>query len=80
MRSLKEEGRPNRKLTAIPTEAFIFFFPSANLAESEVGNNNNLTGFKSDSLGRMADSEASNEGFYVKQYVLTAILLFFIRR
>ena len=79
MRSLKEEGRPNRKLTAIPTGAF-FFFPSANLAESEVGNNNNLTGFKSDSLGRMADSEASNEGFYVKQYVLTAILLVFIRR
>ena len=44
---------------------YFFFCPSANLAESKAGNNQNLTGFKTDSLGRMDDSEASNKGFYV---------------
>ena len=42
---------------------YFFFCPSANLAESKAGNNQNLTGFKTDSLGRMDDSEASNKGF-----------------
>ena len=46
-----------------------FFFPLGNLAESEAGNSQNLTGFKTDSLGRMADSEASNEGFYVHKFI-----------
>ena len=47
----------------------MFFFPLGNLAESEAGNIQNLTGFKTDSLGRMADSEASNEGFYVHKFI-----------
>ena len=44
---------------------FFSFFPLAYLAESEPG----LAGFKTDSLGRMADSEASNEGFYVHKFI-----------
>ena len=44
---------------------FFSFFPLAYLAESETG----LEGFKTDSLGRMADSEASNEGFYVHKFI-----------
>ena len=47
----------------------IFFCLSANLAEPNAGNNQNLTGFKTDSLGRMDDSEASNEGFYVHKFI-----------
>ena len=45
----------------------VFFpsFPLSYLAESEPG----LAGFKTDSLGRMADSEASNEGFYVHKFI-----------
>ena len=44
---------------------FFSFFPLAYLAKSEPG----LVGFKTDSLGRMADSEASNEGFYVHKFI-----------
>ena len=44
---------------------FFSFFPLAYLAESETG----LAGLKTDSLGRMADSEASNEGFYVHKFI-----------
>ena len=44
---------------------FFSFFPLAYLAESEPG----LAGFKTDSLGRMADSEANNEGFYVHKFI-----------
>ena len=44
---------------------FFSLFPLAYLAESETG----LAGFKTDSLGRMADSEASNEGFYVHKFI-----------
>ena len=44
---------------------FFSFFPLAYLAKSEPG----LAGFKTDSLGRMADSEASNEGFYVHKFI-----------
>ena len=44
---------------------FFSFFPLAYLAESEPG----LAGFKTDPLGRMADSEASNEGFYVHKFI-----------
>ena len=47
----------------------LFCFPAANSAESEAGNNQNLTGLKTDSLGRMDDSEASNEGFYVHKFI-----------
>ena len=44
---------------------FFSFFPLAYLAKSEPG----LAGFKTDSLGRMADSEDSNEGFYVHNFI-----------
>lgn len=46
-----------------------FFFPLANLAESEAGNNHNLTGLKIDSIGRMDNTEASNEGFYIHKFI-----------
>ena len=68
MRSPKEKRRLDRRLTAILTGMF-FFFPLAYLAESETGNNQNLTGFKIDSLGRMDNTEASNEGFYVHKFI-----------
>ena len=48
-----------------PYRSVFSFFPLAYLAESEPG----LAGFKTDSLGRMADSEASNEGFYVHKFI-----------
>ena len=63
MRSPKEKRRPASRLTAILTLMYFFFCPSANLAESKARNNQNLTGLKTDSLGRMDDSEASNKGF-----------------
>ena len=44
---------------------FFSFFPLAYLAKSEPG----LAGFKTDSLGQMADSEASNEGIYVHKFI-----------
>ena len=44
---------------------FFSFFPLAYLAEAGP----ELAGFKTDSLGRMADSEASNEGFYVHKFI-----------
>ena len=68
MRSPKEKRRPASRLTAILTLMY-FFCLSANLAESKAGNNQNLTGFKTDSLGRMDDSEASNEGFYAHKFI-----------
>ena len=46
-----------------------FFLSFDNLAESEVGDSQNLTGFNTDSLGRMSDSEASNEGYYVHKFI-----------
>ena len=46
-----------------------FFFPLANLAESEAGNNQNLAGFNTDSLGRMDGSETSNKGFCVHKFI-----------
>ena len=65
MRSLKERKRAWSWVNWNPHRE-CFFFPAANLAESEAGSNQNLTGFKTDSLGRMDDSEASNKGFYVQ--------------
>ena len=45
---------------------FFSFFPLDYLTESGPG----FAGlFKTDSLGRMADSEASNEGFYVHKFI-----------
>ena len=44
---------------------FFSFFPLAYLAEAGP----ELAGFKTDSLGRMTDSEASNEGFYVHKFI-----------
>ena len=69
MRSPKEKRRPASRLTAILILLYFFFCPSANLAESNAGNNQNLTGFNTDSLGRMDDSEASNEGSYVHKFI-----------
>ena len=64
----ERKRRPASRLTAILHKC-IFFCLSANLAESNAGNNQNLTEFKTDSLGRMDDSEASNEGFYVHKFI-----------
>ena len=54
-----------------------FFFPAANLAESEAGSNQNLTGFKTDSLGRMGDSEASSKVFMFMTHKTVSFLLNF---
>ena len=65
MRSPKEKKKPDRWFSAILTGVFFSLSPLAYLAESEPG----LAGYKTDSLGRMADSEASNEGFYVHKFI-----------
>ena len=44
---------------------FFSFFPLAYLAEAGP----EIAGFKTDSLGLMTDSEASNEGFYVHKFI-----------